>query len=84
MFDDGADTPAPSKTAVEVMLQTEPGGYNSGRAYRVRMATARDAELLVKDVGQLATAAREKLQNKPWLRSLQVGLPAYPHARQTL
>jgi hypothetical protein len=75
--DTDSDTPAatPSKARMEVILQTQPGGYNSGRTYRVRAASARDAELLAEDVGRLAATGRAKLQKKSWLTRVQAASP---------
>ena len=81
IFDDDADATNAAKSnrdVTEVTLETKPDGYNSGRAYRVRAATAREGEHLVEDLGRLAAAARERLLRKSWLRSVQVGAPARP------
>ncbi len=81
--DPGTDTPAAttSKVRGEALLQTEPGGYNSGRTYRVRTAVAHDATMLAEDLDRLAAAARKKLHRSSWLRGLQVALPPSPLLR---
>ncbi len=75
--DSGTDMPAATlkKAGTVVLLQTDAGGYNSGRAYRLRTATARDSALLAEDLGRLAAAARAKLQRKSWLTGMQVPPP---------
>ncbi len=78
--DSDTEKPAatPSKAGMVVILQTELDGYNSGRTYRLRAATARDSTLLAEEVGRLTTASRAKLQRKSWLRGLQVVAPPLP------
>ncbi len=77
--DPGMDAAAATPTnKAEATIQTEAGGYNSGRTYRVRAGTARDTTLLAEDLSKLSSAARAKLLRKSWLRGMQVPSPRPP------
>jgi hypothetical protein len=47
-------------TSNVLTIHTQLDGYNAGCVYRVRAATIADHNLLIDDIGRIATAARER------------------------
>jgi hypothetical protein len=57
-----ADDPEPVANLMEVSIHTLPDGYNSGRVYRFRTLSNREATMLTEELGQLSAVARERSQ----------------------
>ncbi len=52
-------------------LKTIEGGYNSGRKYIIRAKNGQDMRLMLQDISQLASTAREEAEAKSKIKKFQ-------------
>ena len=60
--DDGDEAAPTSVTtcSTALVVQTQMDGYNSGRPYRIRAASAKDCTTIMNDVSRISSDARER------------------------